>query len=94
MPIVRIEHSVPNFENWKRAFDSDPADRKGSGVRRYRILRSRDDANYVMIDLEFDSLGEAEAFLGTMQRIWGGPGKAVMLNPRARIVELVEDKTL
>jgi len=28
MPIVRIEHSVPDFEKWKRVFDSDPADRK------------------------------------------------------------------
>lgn len=90
MPIVRIEHSVPNFERWKQAFDSDPADRKGSGVRRYQILRPRDDPSYVMIDLEFDSVDEAEAFLRTMQRIWGGPGRAVMQNPRARIVDTVE----
>ncbi|MFN0151616.1 MAG: hypothetical protein ACKVU1_13010 [bacterium] len=94
MPAVRIEHSVPNFEKWKQAFDRDPADRKGSGVRRYQVLRSHDDPNYVMIDLEFDSLREAEAFLVTMQRIWGGPAKAVMLDPRARIAELVEAKTL
>lgn len=90
MPIVRIEHSVPNFERWKQAFDSDPANRKGSGVRRYQILRPRDDPSYVMIDLEFDSVDEAEAFLRTMQRIWGGPGRAVMQNPRARIVDTVE----
>lgn len=94
MTIVRIEHSVPNFENWKRAFDSDPADRKGSGVRRYQILRLQDDPNYVMIDLEFDSMGEAEAFLRTMQRLWGGPAKAVIQNPRARIADRVEVKEL
>ena len=45
MPIVRIEHSVPDFEKWRQAFDSDPADRKGSGVRRYTILRLQDDPN-------------------------------------------------
>ena len=78
MPIVRIEHSVPSFEKWKQAFDSDPADRKGSGVRRYQILRLWEDPNYVMIDLEFESMNQAEAFLATMQRIWAGPGKAVM----------------
>lgn len=94
MPIVRIEHAVPNFEKWKQVFDSDPADRKGSGVRRYQILRSQDDPNYVMIDLEFDSLGEAEAFLRTMERIWGGPGKAVMQSPRARVADRVEAKEL
>lgn len=92
MPIVRIEHAVPSFEKWKLAFDSDPADRKGSGVRRYQVLRPQDDPNYVMVDLEFDSLGEAESFLRTMERIWGGPAKAVMQNPHARIVNRVELK--
>lgn len=92
MPIVRIEHSVPNFEKWKLAFDSDPADRKGSGVRRYQVLRLRDDPNYVLIDLEFESVREAEAFVRTMERIWGGAGKAVMHDPRARVADLVEAK--
>jgi hypothetical protein len=32
------------------------------------ILRVRDEPNDIMIDLEFDSLGEAEACLQTMQR--------------------------
>ena len=94
MPIVRIEHSVPNFEKWKQAFDSDPADRKGSGVHRYQVLRLKSDPNYVMIDLEFDSVEMAETFLRTMQRIWGGPGKAVMLNPSGRIADVVEVKEL
>ena len=94
MPIVRIEHAVPNFDKWKQAFDNDPADRKGSGVRRYQVFRAQDDPNYVMIDLEFDSLGEAEAFLRTMERVWNGPGKAVMQNPRARIAESVEIQEL
>ena len=90
MPVVRIEHSVPSFERWKQAFESDPADRKGSGVRRYTVLRLQDDPNFVMIDLEFDAVAEAEAFVQVMQRIWGGAGKAVMHNPVARIAEVVE----
>lgn len=92
MPVVRIEHSVPSFEKWKQAFDRDPADRKGSGVRRYQVLRLQSEPNYVMIDLEFDSTAEAEAFVQKMQRIWDGPAKGVMLNPRARIADLVEGK--
>jgi hypothetical protein len=94
MPVVRIEHKVPSFDKWKQAFDSDPANRKGSGVRRYQISRLRSDPDYVMIDLEFETTGEAEAFVQTMQRIWDGPGKAVMQNPRARIVEVVETMEL
>jgi hypothetical protein len=92
MPVVRIEHSVPSFDKWKQAFDRDPADRKGSGVRRYQILRLQNEPNYVMIDLEFDNSAEAEAFVQKMQRIWDGPAKGVMLNPRARIADFVEGK--
>lgn len=94
MPILRIEHAVPDFDGWKQAFDSDPADRKGSGVRRFEVLRSVDDPNFVMIDLEFDSLDEAEGLLSTMRRIWSGDGQRVMRNPQARIVETVETKEL
>jgi hypothetical protein len=94
MPTLRIEHAVPDFNGWKRAFDSDPADRKGSGVRRYRVLRSVDDPNYVMIDLEFDSLEDAEGLLAKMRRVWSGDGQKVMRNPQARIVDTVETTEL
>ena len=87
MLIVRIEHSVPDYERWKRVFDSDPADRKGSGVRRYEVLRDHDDRNFVMIDLEFDTIDQAQAFVRKMEGIWNGPGRAVMQGPRSRIVE-------
>jgi len=91
MPILRIEHAVPDFNGWKRAFDSDPADRKGSGVRRYQVLRSVEDPNYVMIDLEFDSTEEADGLLAKMRRVWSsGEGQKVMRNPQARIGETVE----
>ena len=90
MHVLRIEHPVPDYERWKAAFDSDPADRERSGVRRYRILRPTDDPNYVMIDLEFDTPGEAEALLRTMREVWSRVD--VMRDPQARIVEAVEDK--
>jgi hypothetical protein len=90
MPTLRIEHAVPNFAGWKLAFDSDPADRKGSGVRRYQVLRSVEDPNYVLIDLEFDTLEEAQGLLAKMRRVWSGDGQKVMRNPQARIVEMVE----
>ncbi len=90
MTILRIEHSVPDYDGWKRAFDGDPADRKGHGVRRYAVLRSVEDPSYVMIDLEFDTQREAEGLLETMRGVWAGPGREVMLNPQARIVDSVE----
>jgi hypothetical protein len=92
MIVVRIEHAVPDYERWRRAFDSDPADRRGSGVRRYRVLRARAEPNLVLIDLEFDAPEQAEAFLRRMEAIWSGPGKDVMRSPRAVIAEIVESR--
>src|SRR3954454_3564233 len=94
MPILRIEHSVPDFDGWKAAFESDPVGRERSGVRRYQILRSVDDPNYVMIDLEFDTKGEAEALLAGMREVWGRVEGTIMRNPQARIVEIVETREL
>jgi hypothetical protein len=39
MIVLQIEHSVPNYEAWKIAFESDPVNRKESGVRGYGIFR-------------------------------------------------------
>ena len=92
MAILRIEHPVPDYAGWKQAFESDPVNRRQSGVRRYSIFRSLDDPNYVMIDLEFDTKGEAEALLAAMRVVWGRVEDSVMSNPQARIVETVESK--
>jgi hypothetical protein len=90
MPILRIQHPVPNYEGWKAAFDSDPVGRERSGVRRYQILRSLDDPNFVMIDLEFDTKGEADALLAAMRQVWSRVQGSIMSNPQAYIVEQVE----
>jgi hypothetical protein len=94
MTTVHIEHPIRDFETWKAAFDRDPAGRERSGVRRYRILRPVDDPNYVMIDLDFDSVSAAEAFLVAMRTVWQSPAAAPALagSPQARIVEEVESQ--
>jgi hypothetical protein len=92
--LLRIQHPVPNFEGWKKAFDSDPMDRKGAGVRRFQIHRSVTDPNFVMIDLEFESRVRADEMLKKLRNLWVGPGKAVMQNPEAWIVETIESQTL
>ena len=92
MYMLRIEHPVPDFDGWKKAFDSDPVGREKSGVHRYRVLRPIDDPNYVMIDLEFDTVSQAEALLAAMRVVWGRVEGTIMMNPQARIVEAVETK--
>ena len=90
MVLLRIEHPVPDYEVWKRAFDADPVGRERSGVRRYRILRGIDEPNHVMIDLEFDTVGQAEALLASMRVIWGQVQGTLIDGPHARIADLVE----
>jgi hypothetical protein len=92
MYMLRIEHPVPNYEGWKQAFDSDPVGRAKSGVRRYQILRPVDNPNFVMIDLEFDTVDQAEALLAAMRAVWGRVEGTIMMNPQARIVEAVETR--
>jgi len=92
MAILRIEHTVPDFAAWKRAFDSDPAGRKQCGVRRYGALRPIDDPNYVLVDLEFDTTTEAEAFGRKLRELRGRVEGTVMTSPRARILEALESK--
>jgi len=91
MYILRIEHRGADFDGWKKAFDADPAGRKKSGVRSYRIMRSVDNANYVMVDLSFDTLKEAEALLAALRVLWGRvKGTVVQEEPATRIIEQVE----
>jgi ribosomal protein L35AE/L33A len=92
MYILRIEHPVPNFDGWRKAFNSDPVGREKSGVRRYRVLRAIDDPNYIMIDLEFDTANQAEALLAAMRVVWGRVEGKVMMSPKVRIVDVVEVK--
>src|SRR5262245_53517300 len=92
MYILRIEHPILNFEEWKKAFDSDPINREKSGVRRYQILRPIDDEKYVMIDLEFETASQAEALLAALRVLWGRVEGTIMMNPQAHIAEAVETR--
>jgi hypothetical protein len=92
MYILRIEHPVPSFEGWKKAFDGDPVGREKSGVKRYRVSRPIDDPNFVTVDLEFETVKQAEALLAALRVVWGRVEGKVMTNPKARIDEIVEMK--
>ncbi len=94
MPVLRIQHAVPSYDSWKRAFDSDPMERSKSGVRRYSVFRSLEDQNFVMIDLELDTMEEAQAMLERLRQLWAGPGGSVMRNPEAWIMEAIESKAV
>lgn len=71
MQTLRIEHAIVDFDLWKRAFDGLAETRTGAGVVAHRILRPLDDANYVVIDLDFATADEADAFLAFLhEKVW------------------------
>ena len=90
MIILQVEHSIQSFEGWRKAFESDPVNRKKSGVRSYKIFRPVDDPNYVIIHLEFDNVKEAEDTLTALRNLWVNVEGKVMMNPQSRILDLVE----
>jgi hypothetical protein len=90
MVVIRIEHAVPDFNAWKQAFNSDPLGRQQSGVRCYRALRPLDNPNFAAVELEFDTLIEAEAMHLRLQEVWGHVAGTVIGAPHAKLFDLVE----
>jgi hypothetical protein len=93
MPTLQIEHSINDFTTWKTAFDRFAGARERTGVRRHHVQRRADDPNYLVIDLDFDTMPEAQAFLGFLQaNVWSSPASAPALvgTPQARILEPAE----
>jgi hypothetical protein len=71
MHVLQIEYPIRDFDTWKAAFDRFSDKRRRSGVRRHQIFQPADDPNYVVLDLEFESESEAEAYLGWLRReVW------------------------
>lgn len=94
MIILRIEHRISNFEEWRKAFDSDPLNRKKSGVKRYRIFRPTDDSNFVIIDLEFDNPDEANAMRTSLQNMWKNIEGKMIFSPKIILLDIVESEGL
>lgn len=96
MYTLQIEHQVRDFLMWRQAFDGDPLDRAGSGVRSFRIYRSVGE-DYVMIELDFETQEAAVMFLARLEEeVWqpGPAAPALVGTPETRIVELVENTTV
>jgi len=90
MIVLQIEHAVPNYNGWKKAFDSDPINRKGSGVYRHRVFRPADDPNCIIIQLEFETLQATEEALTALRKLWTDVDGKIIMNPQTRILDLVE----
>lgn len=92
MPTLHIEHAITDFDTWSSAFERFAGARRDAGVRAEQVQRPVDDPRYVVIDLDFDTTGAAEAFLRFLQtQIWAVAENAPALagTPRTAILEPV-----
>lgn len=90
MYVLNYWHSVTDYGEWKKVFDSDPLGREASGVRRLNIERPVGDEHMVIGHLEFDSLGEAETFAGRLEEVWKGLGSSVVSDAGFTLTEVLE----
>jgi hypothetical protein len=93
MATLLIEHAIADFRTWKAAFDRFAEARERAGVRGHRILSPVDDPKYVVVELDFDTAEEAEAYLGFLrENIWPSPENAPALvgAPRATVLVSAE----
>ncbi|MEO8284171.1 MAG: hypothetical protein ABI568_12345 [Pseudarthrobacter sp.] len=90
MYTLHIEHGISNFGLWKQAFDRDPLNRAASGVVGHRISRPVNDSHYVVVELDFNELNQAEQLLVNLQaKVWNSTSASPALNgaPQTRILE-------
>ncbi len=90
MATLHIEHPVTDFGTWRAAFGRFAEARRQAGVQAERVQRPAGNPKYIVVDLDFATCGEAEAFLRFLKdQVWGIPGNAPALagRPQTMILE-------
>jgi hypothetical protein len=95
MTVLRLEHGITDYAVWKAAFDRDPIHREQLGVRSHRVYRPVGDPNGITVDLEFETVREAEQCQAALANLWrwGDAAPALRGAPRVQLIEQVESKT-
>lgn len=93
MATLHIEHSINDLKTWLTAFGKFAEARQKGGVRTCRIYQPVDDDKYILIDLDFDTVDEAERFRRFLElNVWSSQATSPGLagNPQTRVLVAVE----
>lgn len=96
MYTLHIEHPVTDFSTWQQAFARFAEARSSAGVLAHTVRQPVDDPGYVVVDLDFDTAGQADAFLGFLRaRVWSNPDNSPALGgaPLTRILAVREARS-
>jgi hypothetical protein len=92
MPTLHIEHPITDLETWLSAFSAFADARRQAGVRGERVQQPVDNPRHIVVDLDFGTVEEAEAFLRFLRdQVWAIPENAPALAgaPATMILERV-----
>ena len=92
MTTLHIEHPISDLKTWLTAFGRFTEARQKGGVRAHRVYQPLDDDKYIVIELDFDTVDEAEHFRRFLElNVWpsreASPGLAG--TPQTRMLERV-----
>ena len=74
MATLHIEHAIADRATWLGAFNRFADARANAGVRQERVHQPVDDEKYIYVQLDFDDVPAAEAFLGFLRSVvWASP---------------------
>jgi quinol monooxygenase YgiN len=62
MVMVSVLHEVKDYDEWKVGFDGHDAARRANGCTGYRVLRSENNPNNVLVVTEWPAAANAHAF--------------------------------
>jgi heme-degrading monooxygenase HmoA len=64
VPYIMSQVKLEDFATWKAAFGAPEgrASRKAAGAKSWQLFRSKDDANEIMLLIEWDSLDSARKY--------------------------------
>lgn len=93
MASLHIEHAITDLTTWTAAFSAFAGAREQAGVLAEQVRQPVGDPHHVVVDLEFDTVARAEAFLSFLQTsVWAVPANSPALvgSPEAKVLETVK----
>ena len=93
MATLHIEHPITDLETWLGAFGRFEDARSNAGVKAQRVHQPVDDDKYILVELDFESVEQAESFKGFLEtKVWANPEASPGLDgtPRARVLNEVQ----
>jgi hypothetical protein len=71
MPALHIEHAITDLATWRAAFDRFAPQRAAAGVLAERLAQPVDDRHYIVVDLDFSTVPQAQSFLQFLRgQVW------------------------